>query len=598
MHSAYAFSMLPSSSRCYLFLYFFLVVPLALTMQVNKSLFPATYDHFVELLSTCDFYAFDEEMTGINTPEIVESVTFTPEDCYRAKSFAATRYNMIQVGICLFHRDASGGRDGLAKYIARPFNFLLFPGTTEGLGNLSSPAGTPAGRATDVVVSPSALAFLRRHNMDFQAWVYEGMSFCNSQTETLIRRLLEEKYADSAAHSLETSSRLFTDDEKRWVEDAVKASEVLLCRADSAAKATEGMGSLAAESPLVAGGKETLLSPQQSRNAREYLTAYLKQTLPRVSVHYCRQGLTYSATLSVLTEGEARLKREQAVMLREREVRDAVGFRLIFRALVDSRKPCVGHNCFADILFLMAALDEPLPVSLSQWKTRVSSLFPTIFDTKYLSSRRDLFPRGRFTASHLGGLFDAYGLKSSQVEVSLPLGFQSYDPQTLLRGCSGGRSSPAHEAGYDALMTGTLLLNLLAELGTTVATAPADLSSKVALFRSLYAVNTRDGSEDEYTPRDQCVLDLRHEPSVRLHHLEACFCSSGLPDTTLHSVDESRTLAIVSAVREDAATLASMMSSRYPKFFDATAYQPPHILTARLGSMLRNTGTQLMRSLV
>lgn len=45
---------------------------------------------------------------------------------------------------------------------------------------------------------------------------------------------------------------------------------------------------------------------------------------------------------------------------------------------------------------------------------------------------------------------------------SLPLGFQAYEELTMLKAKGQGNSS-AHEAGYDAMMTGQVLLKMLTE---------------------------------------------------------------------------------------------------------------------------------------
>ena len=49
----------------------------------------------------------------------------------------------------------------------RPFNFYLFP----------------EGRNTDVVLNADSIAFLKKHGMDFQKWIYQGVPFVNGEGE-------------------------------------------------------------------------------------------------------------------------------------------------------------------------------------------------------------------------------------------------------------------------------------------------------------------------------------------------------------------------------------------------------------------------------
>uniref|UniRef100_A0A0A9X7M0 Poly(A)-specific ribonuclease PARN n=1 Tax=Lygus hesperus TaxID=30085 RepID=A0A0A9X7M0_LYGHE len=109
-------------------------------------------------------------------------------------------------------------------------------------------------------------------------------------------------------------------------------------------------------------------------------------------------------------------------------------------------------------------------------------------------------------------------MNSRYVKCTLPLGFETYDPLTLIPRYTKSKSSntnynninagPQHEAGYDALMTGVVLLNLFAELGYTngVSGVSTELHHKLALFRSLYAVDVASAECDEYLTTD--VLDL------------------------------------------------------------------------------------------
>ena len=77
----------------------------------------------------------------------------------------------VSIGVCLFKKDDSNA----GQLVAHPFNFYVFPHD----------------KATrDLVLSPSAIAFNRKHGMDFQKWICEGISYITSAEEKAMRKRL------------------------------------------------------------------------------------------------------------------------------------------------------------------------------------------------------------------------------------------------------------------------------------------------------------------------------------------------------------------------------------------------------------------------
>ena len=74
-------------------------------MDITKDNFNAALDGLLERIAACDFYAIDLEMTGINSPtSMPEDASMPLQRLYEAKRHAASRFAIIQVGICLFHK--------------------------------------------------------------------------------------------------------------------------------------------------------------------------------------------------------------------------------------------------------------------------------------------------------------------------------------------------------------------------------------------------------------------------------------------------------------------------------------------------------------
>ena len=91
-------------------------------MEVTAANFKAAADELEALIPTCEFVAIDEEMTGIMLDGTAPNPGDTIEARYRKMKKVTETYNLMQVGVCLYHRDAASG--GL---IARPYNFYVLP---------------------------------------------------------------------------------------------------------------------------------------------------------------------------------------------------------------------------------------------------------------------------------------------------------------------------------------------------------------------------------------------------------------------------------------------------------------------------------------
>ncbi|KAJ1473963.1 CAF1 family ribonuclease-domain-containing protein [Baffinella frigidus] len=78
----------------------------------------------------------------------------------------------------------------------------------------------------------------------------------------------------------------------------------------------------------------------------------------------------------------------------QKSVHDRVGMRRLFNALSLSGVDLVLHNGMYDLLFLYSHFEARLPESLQEFKARISTIFPRVFDTKEFKARiSTIFPR-------------------------------------------------------------------------------------------------------------------------------------------------------------------------------------------------------------
>lgn len=464
----------------------------------------------------------------------------TPEELYGIKRAVASRYSIIQVGLCLFHENTTIANNavttpaaaGLQKSSfdevaanetsvrllpqhrrgcsARPFNFFVFPFDVSSLildadkGVVDGAAGNTsmASLRRDLTLSPDAVGFLRRHGMDFQRWIYRGVSIVDAAGEAVVRTHLKQRDETRRATAKKTAvdaRAQLSPEERTWLDAAV-------ARVKEFAAPPPHLAALA----LCA---DDALPSVKSAPA----VAALQLTVEAEEI----EGVKIVA--------RGRFPHRDAVIVRrssfersaqnEKELVDLIGFRRVFRAMIESKKPCIGHNCFVDWLFVMNALDGPLPATLGGFKQRMRPMFPTLYDTKLIAQhpaisqalQQEGSSTSRFPNTHLGTLYETYATEAvtkgpdslaGRTVPWLPLGHHSYAAAAL-----GKRSSAAHEAGFDALMTGTVFRCLQAEFGR----GPTDeCEGQLALFRSLYAIDMKHDDKDVFLPRSGKYVELCH----------------------------------------------------------------------------------------
>lgn len=144
---------------------------------------------------------------------------------------------------------------------------------------------------------------------------------------------------------------------------------------------------------------------------------------------------------------------EDEKLIRELFVRE-MGFSLVVEALIEGKKPIVGHNMIYDILYLYNQFIGELPETYIEFINTWHGLFPAVYDNKVVYAATDLFNR-----TDLGKLYercqtdDKLKLSGAKLEFDLENRFVNYEGEGLL--------SHYHEAAYDAHMTGYSFAHVL-----------------------------------------------------------------------------------------------------------------------------------------
>lgn len=401
-------------------------------MDVTRRNFRLVADDFDLLLPTCRFISIDEETSGIKWSKETEfSSADTVQQRYLKMRVISTQYKIIQIGVCLFHDNPNEP----GAYIARPYNFYVFPG--EGVTD----------HAAQISMEESSLSFNKRHGMDFNKWIYDGIPYVNHEMD----KRLEAKLLMSAASNDEKNN-----EQKESKKDRLA---VVLVRADDkefVAKAISGVDRWFNDDI----NEREYLLPDCIPSVRRALFDQIEQLYPSLIVENraTEDPWRYVGVVMRLTSDERAARPHRERMERQAEFDAKRGFTRIFRALVDAKKPLVGHNIMYDLLFMMSHFDGTLADDEESFRERFHSFFPLVFDTKYIIQAESFIKstEPRLTLSSTS-LVDVYGAikakvdKSDVIPVTLSRGFEAYRDE----------SQVFHEAAFDAYAAGVVFVNVI-----------------------------------------------------------------------------------------------------------------------------------------
>ena len=495
-------------------------------MDVTRENFAQVYPQFQEDLRNCSFVAIDCEMTGIFAVdnENKQSKDDTPDVRYKKMVPTATKYSLIQYGVCLFKFDC----DGNALTVS-PYNFYLFPNY-----------------GPDISMSLSAISFLRNNGMDFGKWMNSGVTYCAKKGEDMTRKRLFPD--DSAATSSPRKQiTLSVQSDIDFIERNMARVKTMLEGESVGDKAEGSEGRGGQESKANSGAPE-----QEPVGVVEFedCNAYLRRVIyEQVESRFGKEAVSirrnankklcaYRVDPAGREEMEAKLLAEK-----EKELFDAVGFRNVFIDLANAKKPVVGHNMLFDLMFSLRALEGPLAPSFQQFRAELQQLFPALYDTKYVAVSGLLpYTEGEETtlekcyqkfveSRHIGGKTDPAASDPAAADDADPAASDAtVGPALRLKfeiseSCSGfdPSSGQYHSAGYDAYCTGCVFAYQLADIAAAKASAAGEAGGVAAAAPVIGDELGGDEQEKEWGEEEgEVVSDTTFEAWLR----NAASCSN------------------------------------------------------------------------
>ena len=412
-------------------------------MDVTHENFSAAVDALEALLPTAEFVAIDEEMTGIMLDKsTAPHAGDTLETRYQKMKRVTHEFNLIQVGVCLYHREEG-------KLVARPFNFYVLPDAKSACARLT--------------MHVSTAEFHKTNGLNFNTWLCQGIPFLSSAEFDA----LESKLDDDA-------------------DEAAPASRIELTRPADKQFVANALASIAAWLPGSSegeGGMYELVLPECNAFLRKALFELLQQQYPELTAESraLPEAPEWKKQLVIvrLSEEERAARKAERRAAKLEKLRERAGFLRVWRLLTAARKPIVGHNLTYDLLFLLSHFHRsPLPSTLAEFKATVHELFPQVWDTKLVAMQS-----GRYADTMLAKLHEALVSSAGVSAVPLAAGFEAYEG-----------AERCHEAGYDAYLTGVAHAALV-QLGH----ATAGRCNLCYMMRSLSILNLDPAGEDPST---------------------------------------------------------------------------------------------------
>ncbi|KAF5226336.1 hypothetical protein ECC02_000460 [Trypanosoma cruzi] len=367
-------------------------------MDVDKSSLFFIFEDFQNSLEKCDFYAVDQEMTGVDFDGQQRSRFMSLPELYEACRGVVKRYIAFQFGITLFTRLKSGG------YEVKPYNFYLLK------------------EHCDFGVNTDAIKFLVAHKLDFQKWLAFGVHYCNKEEEG---RFTMKKENPLCFELKEKIVFHVVNEIKKWYLDPYKKEEEILSLKTVMTKGIEAL----------------VISTLKEQDI------YVNLEYDEISKLY---ELPVELTVHRVDRNKSDLEGGKTAVNSASVFSEKLGFRQIWKCLTKCKKPIIGHNFWLDIMFMLHMHEAPLPARYEDFKKQVHELFPCIYDTKTLS--KTMFFSKLNKCYHLDDLYKECCKINKESKDSIvfqfPPGFHFYDEKCI------GSEGKAHEAGYDAYMTG------------------------------------------------------------------------------------------------------------------------------------------------
>ncbi|KAF1970776.1 CAF1-domain-containing protein [Bimuria novae-zelandiae CBS 107.79] len=439
-------------------------------MDVDANSYPHRLLGILIAISEADFVSFDLELTGIPSrlpgkepwqPRPANRDRTTLEDRYQETREAAGRYQILQVGLTCARFDYV-----TKKYVLRPYNIPISPLLNEEF---------KLDIEREIHIQSGAATFLLKHGFDLGAPFAHGVQYL-SRAEA---RWAQQRVNERLEKKSEVADMQLKESDVQSLDFVRRVREAII-----AWKTSNDMDML--EITTHTGFAEQSLDQVITRFEKRLVHQLVRAEFPElvtVGRNECIRIIYYNEQRE--EDNKHRIKRRV-----KEHIAKQTGFRWIFDALaadgdlheadpyyfgrytsayiiaegatdtkqrfdraldrLQKHKPViVGHNMLTDLVYFYRSFVGELPETLDEFREALHQIFPRIVDTKYLATHAEGDLNASPTLQDIAEKIERQPLPDIVTHADHP---KYHD------------SARFHEAGYDSLLTATILLRLSAKL--------------------------------------------------------------------------------------------------------------------------------------
>jgi len=396
----------------------------------RQNLKEALEDFKAKLKEKPLFVAIDTEFTGLQTANAIKPRYFDiPQDRYIQARQSVDAYTLIQLGMSVFLPPSTTVENGPIR--AHIYTLNLFPSTK--FRNSFD---------YNFRCQTRSLEFLARNGFDFNRLFTDAVPYMTQEDEELLRqRQLNMKKRKQMRKEERAKSKKRVEVTRSYDLEFVNG---LKERLTVFKKELEGKPDSSME--------------VECRNAFHRLLVYdtINFDFPTIRYQKLRRPETneqYILCTKLLIDRDEGRKQDQ--ISRDKEVNellwDQKGMNWFVEALSESRVPIIAHNGLLDFLHIYATTRGSPSEKFEEFAADFLTLFPLFYDTKVLATKLE----------SIRAVTEGTTLKAL-TELT-----DNWD-RSLVDVAEGVKNLAEHHAGYDALLTGKILLKFLAKLDVPV----------------------------------------------------------------------------------------------------------------------------------
>ncbi|XP_076646036.1 pre-piRNA 3'-exonuclease trimmer [Halictus rubicundus] len=460
--------------------------------EVVDQNFEELYPDIENSIKNASFISIDSEFSGLQSfdHEQKYSLFDSLDDRYKLLRQTMEPFIIIQCGIAAFQHIPNEN-----VYKGQCYNFYLLPRSVPFKNRKFS-------------FQVSALEFLSIHNFDFNKCIHNGISFLDQIDEEILKEHLEKGNLDNNLENLSHHEEYELKECKQivyhWL--TYNPNEISL--------------KLATSSPIL----------------QYMIHKELRNTFKNI---WTMSG--YKSVIIIRTSQDMRkvYELDNTLALKKALLDSYTGFSKVFKLLTSVEKPIIGHNMLLDLILMHQQFYKPLPQKYSEFKSNIHSLFPHLYDTKFMSQE---FKKG-FTKKEvywkmntLSGVYQYF--KSIQGN---HLAFNS--PEIKMNGTCNEEEA-YHTAGWDAYITGYIFVRMGHALSiqkygeglekravthSEIMSSVKHLVNSVNVARSNEIYTKLDGNDPTHT-RPQWLHVKLNSSSLNLEQIADKFATFGAVD--------------------------------------------------------------------